>query len=70
MTFAEEQNQRPADGPDAGGTSQGEPGGAADTGTGDDRGRERAAEPDPQASSNEKADSAADVDETPSGENV
>ena len=62
MTFAEERESSPVDGPDAGGTSQGEPGGDR-SGTGDDAEREAPAEPDPEGSSNEGADDAAGVDE-------
>lgn len=64
MTFAEEHEGGPVDGPDAGGTSQGEPGGQG-SGTGDDGARERGGDPDQKSSSNEKADSVADVDGPP-----
>lgn len=61
MTFAEDQKSGPVDGPDAGGTSQGEPG-TAGSGTGDDAARDQGGDPDTKSSSNEKADSAASID--------
>ena len=67
MTFAEEQERGPVDGPDAGGTSQGEPGtgvsGTGESGTGDDAQREQGGDPDPGGSSDEKGDGVASVDE-------
>ena len=69
MTFAEEEPKGPVDGPDAGGTSQGEPGGAA-SGTGDDGARERKGDAGSARSTNEKADDVAQVDEPSSKGNV
>ena len=66
MTIAQEERE-PVDGPDAGGTSQGEPGGSG-SGTGSDEGRERSGEPEPARSTNEKADEAASVDDPGAGE--
>lgn len=60
--MTEDEDRESPDGPDAGGTSQGEPGGAG-SGTGSDEGRERRGDPEPAGSSNEKADSAASVDD-------
>lgn len=59
---ADEDQREPVDGPDAGGTSQGEPG-EAGSGTDPDEGRERRPDPEPAGSSNEKADDAASVDD-------
>lgn len=60
MTDNEEQRE-PLDGPDSGGTSQGEPGDRG-SGTGSDEGRERRGDPEAPGSTNEKADDIADVE--------
>ena len=59
MTPSEDQRE-PVDGPDAGGTSQGEPGDSEST-AGGDEGRERRGDPEPSRSTNEKADDTASV---------
>lgn len=59
---ADEDQREPVDGPDAGSTSQGEPG-EAGSGTGSDEGREHRPDPEPAGSSNAKADDAASVDD-------
>lgn len=63
MTSPEDPKPEPVDGPDAGGSSQGEPG-VHRSGTGEDAGREEGAPPDSDHSTNEKADSSASVDES------